>query len=367
MQSLDQLPDPLKAIDKVTQSVAAAALNHYLKLATFSEPRVARLWKRSPSPPQLSNGDLGLVTIHEPCRPVGGGHFCDLYLGVRQQDNLVLAMKRPKFPLYDREAKEKAEKNFRREEKAWESLEHLNILPFFGRAEISNDIYLVSPWIAYGDLWGFLTARLKYLRHPHNERNNHPGHDVYTRYRELKTVLGIASGLAYLHSQNVIHGDIKALNVLLDDNLNPLLCDFGLTRILDWDYNASSSVFLNGAGSWRWLAPELMRENGLRKTHESDMYAFGITVSEVLTGKTPFSGCIVPQLANPVIEGVRPAPLPDQREGQDFNLLWKVAADCWVADYSKRPSAEDVVHTLTRAGRNSWLGQAELVPIPITP
>jgi len=211
-------------------------------------------------------------------------------------------------------------------------------------------MYLVSPWIAYGDLWGFLTARLEYLKLSHNDRRKHPGHDVYTRYRELDMVLGIASGIAYLHSRDVIHGDIKALNVLLDDDLNPLLCDFGFTRVLDWDYTASSSAFLNGAGSWKWLAPELMKESGLRKTCESDLYAFGITVAEVLTGQTPFADLNMFQLAGEVLKDVRPSPRPNQREGQDFDLLWKVAADCWVADSKRRLSANDVVRTLTKAG-----------------
>lgn len=90
---------------------------------------------------------------------------------------------------------------------------------------------------------------------------------------------GIADGLAYLHARGVIHGDMKAANVLLDDSLNPLICDFGLTKVLGTEHG-QTSVNLKGHGSMQWMAPELMEETGF-KTMESDIYAFGMTIVEV--------------------------------------------------------------------------------------
>jgi serine/threonine protein kinase len=260
-------------------------------------------------------------------------------------------MKRPRFSAYDRKAAEKTKRHFNREGRTWSLLNHPNILPFCGLVQIMNEMYLVSPWIAYGDLLGFATARMDYLLLLPTERCKHPCHAIYSRYREFDMVLGIASGLAYLHSWNVLHGDVKALNVLLDGDLNPLLCDFGMTKILDWDYTASSSAFLNAAGSWRWLAPELIKDNSRRKGIESDLYAFSMTITEILTGQMPFPSVNFLNLGSLVMGGVRPLPEPRQRDNQDFNLLWKVAAACWAENPMERPSADAVVAFLTSAAR----------------
>jgi len=273
-------------------------------------------------------------------------------------------MKRPRFWAHDGATAEEDRKYFKREGKAWSLLGHPNILPFCGVIEITSDMYLVSPWIAYGDAWGFLTARLKYLELPPNERNEHPGHLVYNRYREFDIVLGLARGLAYLHSKEIVHGDVKSQNVLLETNLNPLLCDFGMTKLLDGDYSASSSALLNGSGSLRWLAPELMTGSGQLKRKESDLYAFSMTITEILTGQTPFPGLNYFYLANQVISGTRPQSQPREREGQDFDMLWKVAETCWDSDPTKRPSANAVVATLTGKEAEAAIPQSPEVTGP---
>lgn len=85
----------------------------------------------------------------------------------------------------------------------------------------------------------------------------------------------IAEGLAYLHDAGVVHGDVKAENVLVGDDFHALLCDFGLSRMVD----ARTHTSLAGTGSLRWQAPELM--DGGHKTFESDVYAFGLTIYQV--------------------------------------------------------------------------------------
>lgn len=84
-----------------------------------------------------------------------------------------------------------------------------------------------------------------------------------------------ADALTYLHSRSVVHGDIKAPNVLVSDNVHALLCDFGLSKFDD----GTTTTGLKGAGSLRWQAPELL--GGERKSFESDVYAFGMMIAEV--------------------------------------------------------------------------------------
>lgn len=78
-----------------------------------------------------------------------------------------------------------------------------------------------------------------------------------------------------MHSLGVIHGDLKASNVLLQRNLEPSLSDFGLSKLQD----GATSAGLKGSGSIPWMSPEVVL--GGPKTAESDMYAFGMTIAEV--------------------------------------------------------------------------------------
>lgn len=89
-------------------------------------------------------------------------------------------------------------------------------------------------------------------------------------------IIEIAEGLAYLHQRSIIHGDLKGNNVLISSGEHVLLCDFGLAKHVT--YRTSTS--LRGAGSIPWQSPELLQDEG-RRTVQSDVYAFGITVYEV--------------------------------------------------------------------------------------
>lgn len=71
---------------------------------------------------------------------------------------------------------------------------------------------------------------------------------------------------------------MKAANVLLGDMLSQLICDFGMTKVLESEY-ATTSPALKGRGSLRWMSPQLMDESP--KTTESDIYALGMTIAEV--------------------------------------------------------------------------------------
>ncbi|KAG9027356.1 hypothetical protein FRB95_007843 [Tulasnella sp. JGI-2019a] len=147
-------------------------------------------------------------------------------------------------------------------------------------------------------------------------------------------VFGIISGLAYLHQSNIVHGDMKAANVLV----HPVLCDFGMTKILDSD---CTSTAMKGAGSLRWMGPELM--HNAPKSPQSDIFSFGMTIVEVITGKVPY-----PDLSNQfalamaISSGQRPPATPSSREGRSFENLWEIASRCWEADPIKRPSASDM-------------------------
>ncbi|XP_021731978.1 proline-rich receptor-like protein kinase PERK15 [Chenopodium quinoa] len=101
----------------------------------------------------------------------------------------------------------------------------------------------------------------------------------------LKIALGAAKGLTYLHeecSSKIIHRDIKATNILIDDEFNAKVADFGLAKFfLDTDTHVSTRV----VGTIGYLAPEYAASGKL--TEKSDVFSFGVVLLELITGRRP--------------------------------------------------------------------------------
>ncbi|KAG8988418.1 hypothetical protein FRB95_013420 [Tulasnella sp. JGI-2019a] len=219
-------------------------------------------------------------------------------------------------------------KQISREATIWQPLRHVNVLLFLGVVDISDATYLVSPWVEQGDLCSFVTSHLEFLELDQGKQNKvGPMAILYRNFNEQTTITGIASGLDYLHANNVIHGDLKAANILLDDLLEPKICNFGLTKVLNSAYSVTSTA-LKGAGSLQWMGPELlMGGEGAVKMTESDIYAFGILIAETLSAQPPFPHLeSILSITQAVTAGERPRPEPLSREGQPFQNLWGLAA-----------------------------------------
>lgn len=178
----------------------------------------------------------------------------------------------------------------------------------------------------------------------------------------LVQIREIASALAYLHDRGIIHGDMKAANVLVSDEHNALLCDFGLSRAID----TPTATTLRGKGSLRWMSPELLCE-GEGKSFASDIWAFSMTVYEVdgscfhitilieclsilqiLSGCLPFHDLEEHAIISTLIFKKRRPPLNPEcsLRGASYMRIWKVAQSCWNEDPRLRPSMTIVSRTL---------------------
>ncbi|KAG9038240.1 hypothetical protein FRB95_002201 [Tulasnella sp. JGI-2019a] len=130
---------------------------------------------------------------------------------------------------------------------------------------------------------------------------------------------------------------MKAANILMIDGVRPAICDFGLAKTLEGEFS-NTSESMKGAGNLRWMSPELA--NGGSRTTESDMYSFGMTIVEVITGIVPYPDLQNQlALAHAIIDGRRPRFKPLFRLGKCFNDLWSYASTCWNADPDLRPRA----------------------------
>ncbi|CAE6490950.1 unnamed protein product [Rhizoctonia solani] len=152
-----------------------------------------------------------------------------------------------------------------------------------------------------------------------------------------------------MHSCSMVHGDLKAINVLVSPD--------GIARISDFDFSvmseASSLTFSESSnsrlGSTRWVAPEMLGEDTPIRTKESDVYALGMTMLEIFTGSVPYPEC---QKDFNVMKKVDRGTLPNrptQHLGTDQrgDVVWELMLSCWSRTLDKRPSAERVVEVLT--------------------
>ena len=150
---------------------------------------------------------------------------------------------------------------------------------------------------------------------------------------------------------------IKA-NILIDDDGHARLADFGLLTIISDPMNFTASSSLVSGGTTRWMSPELLHPDqfGLedsRPTKESDCYALGMVIYEVLSGQAPFMPLKNFIVMRKVTEGERPA-RPGGAKGAWFtDDLWGVMNLCWEAQPANRPNIAAVLECLDRVS-GTW-------------
>ncbi|KAG0249939.1 hypothetical protein DFQ27_009695 [Actinomortierella ambigua] len=148
----------------------------------------------------------------------------------------------------------------------------------------------------------------------------------------------IAKGLAYIHSNKIIHRDLKSGNVLLTQYLEVKLCDFGLAQIKINTASSHTSDRGSAEGTLRWMAPEVLALRPKYST-KSDMYALGMVMWEMAANcTTPFQY----QRDNNVVIGfVRQGEREEiPEEAPMYYKSW--IERCWEQDPSKRPEAADM-------------------------
>lgn len=159
-----------------------------------------------------------------------------------------------------------------------------------------------------------------------------------TGTKKFIILLGIALGMIYLHSQGIIHRDIKAENILLDKDLYPKIADFGASFISD--AQLSTLQMKGGYGTPWYLAPEILQKKSY--SYQVDIYAFSFIAYELITGVVPFEEYRDnSKLFKDVQKGIR----PDLNVINNSNIR-DFLKKCWSNEPSERPSFGSIVKEL---------------------
>ncbi|KDQ49561.1 hypothetical protein JAAARDRAFT_143262 [Jaapia argillacea MUCL 33604] len=221
---------------------------------------------------------------------------------------------------------------FRREAKIWSRQRHPYILPFLGFARFGElRLFLISPWASRGNCIQYLEANPSASR--------------------LRIASQVADALEYLHDgqapSGYVHGDLKGDNVLISDEGDALLCDFGLTRCVEGIASMTRTpTGISALGHIRFAAPELFEVD--RPTLQSDVFAFGCLVIQIFTGHRPYRDLTEPQVMRAIMTGVKPVrPVEPSVVAAGLNdSLWELVDNCLDHQATLRPCMAEVAQRL---------------------
>jgi len=140
-----------------------------------------------------------------------------------------------------------------------------------------------------------------------------------------------------LHKENILHRDLKSLNVLLDERMRAKLTDFGLSKIKT-ESTGTSNLSNQPVGTLKWMAPELFMRKA-QHTLKSDIYSLGMTLWELVSRKCPFDDAITATTAVKWVQDGQREEIPSDCPSD----LAKLITICWNQEPDKRPTADEAV------------------------
>ncbi|KAG8974276.1 hypothetical protein FRC05_007700 [Tulasnella sp. 425] len=231
-----------------------------------------------------------------------------------------------------------------RELKIWAKANHPHVLRLIGfylsdNYEIAQ---LISPFMANGNVSQYLEKLQVGV------------------LKRLDIIRDIALGMDYLHGCNppICHGDLKPTNILMNDSLQAVLCDFGLASFVgESGISTGLTTSRSIKGSMRYMSPELLSEEESKHTLESDVWAWGCTAFEIVTDCAPYNAA---KGDGGILMAFMRKDPPGSTETLMSRLVDETSADaapvfqnlpdcltkCWAFEAKQRPRMPSILHQL---------------------
>lgn len=210
---------------------------------------------------------------------IGDGNFGTVYKSYDTKLDRAVAIKK----LHTRKKTDEVIKRFNREARASAKLRHENIVEFFDYYEENGEFYIVMELINGKPLDEMIEEPMDL-----DELS-----DVFT---------DICSALQHAHDNGVIHRDLKAANIMLTDDGKVKITDFGVARIVGEEMQQTTHF---SVGTPTIMAPEQVM--GIQTDHRIDIFALGVLLYQLCTGKLPFTGQSIGEVVNNILK-VDPVP-----------------------------------------------------------
>ncbi|MED6106017.1 hypothetical protein PIB30_000803 [Stylosanthes scabra] len=226
---------------------------------------------------------------------------------------------------------------FIQEVAVWHKLDHPNVTKFIGATMGSSELQIQTETGVISMPSNICCVVVEYL--PGGTLKSYL---IKNRRRKLafkvviQLALDLARGLSYLHSQKIVHRDVKTENMLLDKTRTVKIADFGVARV-----EASNPNDMTGeTGTLGYMAPEVL--NGNPYNRKCDVYSFGICLWEIYCCDMPYPDLSFSEITSAVVrQNLRPE-IPRCCPNSLANVMKK----CWDASPDKRPEMDEVVSML---------------------
>lgn len=276
----------------------------------------------------IKNSDL------EEMRELGSGTYGTVFHGKWRGSDV--AIKRIKSSCFAGRSSEqdRLTKDFWREAQILSNLHHPNVVAFYGVVPdgAGRTLATVTEYMANGSLRSVLLKKDRSL----------------DRRKKLTIAMDAAFGMEYLHSKNIVHFDLKCDNLLVNlrDPQRPIckVGDFGLSRI-------KRNTLVSGGvrGTLPWMAPELLNGSSSKVSEKVDVFSFGITMWEIITGEEPYANMHCGAIIGGILKDTLRPPIPEKC-GPEWK---KLIEDCWSTEPNARPSFTEITNQLRSMGQSN--------------
>ncbi|KAL2561323.1 hypothetical protein GLYMA_20G105300v4 [Glycine max] len=255
---------------------------------------------------------------------IASGSYGELFKGVYCSQEVAIKV------LKADHVNSELQREFAQEVYIMRKVRHKNVVQFIGACTKPPGLCIVTEFMSGGSVYDYLHKQKGFFKFP----------------TLLKVAIDVSKGMNYLHQHNIIHRDLKAANLLMDENCTVKVADFGVARV-----KAQSGVMTAETGTYRWMAPEVIEHKPY--DHKADVFSFGIVLWELLTGKLPYEYLTPLQAAIGVVQkGLRPT-IPKNTHPKYVELLER----SWQQDPTLRPDFSEIIEILQQLAKEVGDGE----------